>query len=452
MWNTPEFKVGFLVVIVASLIGVMSLKVAEGPGIFVGRSHYWFEVDDAGGLIKNSAVKMAGIKVGVIDRIELINGRARIHIRLDGDTPVATSTIVQLKADGILGDKHVELLPGKLGDPALPSDSQITRTEDRGSLDQLVGEIGKISSSLSELAKNLNNATRADGDESTAIGRIVLNIEKLTSDLSHITSQNKEKFGDILDRIESIASSVDHALGDESPAGFKTTWSRLDQSLKNLEEITQKINDGKGSVGKLINDEETVDQINSAVENVNMFLGGFASLETGIDFHSEYLTTSTASKSFLTIRLQPGIDRYYELGIVDGPRHVSETTETRTTTNPGGTTETLTTQTFRDRLKFTALFAKNIFDFTIKGGIMESAGGVGLDYHLLSRDLRLSVELFNFGDPYLRAFARYNLLHGLYLIGGGDNLLDPRMANAFIGGGLFLTNDDLKIFATRVNF
>ena len=47
MFNTPEFKVGALVVIVSGLIGTMSMKVSEGPGFFSGTKKYYFDVPDA---------------------------------------------------------------------------------------------------------------------------------------------------------------------------------------------------------------------------------------------------------------------------------------------------------------------------------------------------------------------------------------------------------------------
>ncbi len=101
--STPEFKVGFLVVVVSTLVGGMAMKLAEGPGMFSGTRSYWFRAESAGGLIPNSAVKMAGIKIGVIDKILLEDGKARIVIALDGDAKITESATVILKSDGILG-------------------------------------------------------------------------------------------------------------------------------------------------------------------------------------------------------------------------------------------------------------------------------------------------------------------------------------------------------------
>src|SRR5580698_6373001 len=113
LFGSPEFKVGFLVIAVSGLIAGMALKVANGPGMLSGKKDYYFRADSAGGLVPNSAVKMAGIKVGVIEDIILENGRAKIVVALQRNVKVTGSSRVVLKSDGILGDKHVELLPGK---------------------------------------------------------------------------------------------------------------------------------------------------------------------------------------------------------------------------------------------------------------------------------------------------------------------------------------------------
>lgn len=67
--------------------------------------------------------------------------------------------------------------------------------------------------------------------------------------------------------------------------------------------------------------------------------------------------------------------------------------------------------------------------------------------------MKLSLELYEFTDLNLRAFARYNFFRGVYVVGGGDDLVSTAgNGSAFFGAGLFLTNDDLKLFASQVSF
>ncbi len=455
MFSTPEFKVGALVVIVSGLIGVMSLKVNEGPGLFSRNKHFWFELQDAGGLLADSAVKSAGIKVGTIEKIRLVDGKARIHILIGDEVVLRTSGYVELRSDGILGDRHVEIVSGELQDAPLEDGSQILTAHERGGLSTLMKEVGKIGESISQLTETLNKATR-EGDTSTKLGRIIDNVEKLTANISDITGDNKEKIGDIVDNIHSVTAQLKKFMGDDGNGGFQAGWqkavdslSRIDTSLRNIEEITGKINRGEGTIGRLVNDEETIDKINEAVGNFNDFIGGASQLETSFDFHSEYLMGSDLTKSYLNVKIQPGLDRYYEIGVVDDPRGVDHTESVERTGD--GAEKYDETRTFKNKVKFNALFAKNFYDFTVKGGLIENSGGVAVDYYLYKRDLRVSLEAFDFEEMILRAYVRYNVFKGFYFIAGGDHLSDS-WSSGFIGAGLFITNDDLKFLASKVNF
>lgn len=446
LFNSPEFKVGFLVTVVSVLVAGMALKVAEGPGLLSGAKKYHFRADSASGLIRNSAVKMAGIKVGVIDDIVLENGRAKIVVALDSDARITEGTRVELKADGILGDKHVSLTPGAETEPELPPGSEIIAGPSKGGLDDVMGEVSKVAKSMNELLATLNKAAK-EADQSTSIGRIIGNIEKLTGDLKDITGENKEKINEIVERIRNLSKNIDTYINEE-------TLARVDRSLKNIEEITGKLNKGEGTLGRLINDEQTVEELNSAISNVNKFLGGAEKLETSIDFHSEFMTASSQSKSYIGLKIQPGLDRYYEIQAIDDPEGVKRSV--MTTSTVGGVQQPVfeQTTTYRNKLKITAIFAKNFWDLTLKGGLIENAGGVGIDYHFLNRSLRFSAEFFEFEELQIRAFVRYNFFRGAYVIAGGDNILgnDDQDASAFIGAGLFITNDDLKLLASKFSF
>ncbi|MCB0419742.1 MAG: MCE family protein, partial [Bdellovibrionales bacterium] len=174
---------------------------------------------------------------------------------------------------------------------------------------------------------------------------------------------------------------------------------------------------------------------------------------TSIDYHAEALSELGLTKSYLNIKIQPGLDRYYELGIVDDPRGYTETIDNTRTVNGGAPTNTTDVKTYRNDIKFNLLFAKNFYDFTIKGGILESSGGVALDYKLFRNRLKLSIEAFEFDNLHVRAFAKYNFFKGVYVIGGGDDIFSNEgYATPFFGAGIFITNDDLKVLASKVSF
>ena len=85
---------------------------------------------------------------------------------------------------------------------------------------------------------------------------------------------------------------------------------------------------------------------------------------------------------------------------------------------------------------------------------MENTGGVGADYYLFKRRLRFTADAFDFAKVNVRAFAHLSLFSGLYVNAGGENLAAQggRGVDPFVGAGLFLTNDDLKLLLTKLPF
>jgi phospholipid/cholesterol/gamma-HCH transport system substrate-binding protein len=453
--RTAEFKVGLLVLTVGSLIAFMSMQVSDDPS-YLGRSkRAWFLLPNAAGLIKSSAVRSAGIPVGVIKDIRLQDGQARIDITVKSDVPLSTSAYVEIKAVGILGDQHVEVFPGAPTDPPLPDGAQILIVKNMGSLDNLIGQVGEITESLKSVSDALKESVLDDGTRKHVLGRIVNNIEHLTADLSEMTAQNKGKINDIIDQVHGITGTLDDLVNDDSEQGLRKAWkrslARVDSSLKNIDEITSKINRGEGTIGKLVNDDTTVEEINTAVQGVNSMLGAADRIQTGFDFHAEYLNSMAVTKSYIGIKIQPGLDRYYYLALIDDPLGVVETTDTKTS---GSINSSITEEkTYHNKTKLTALYAKNFYDFTIRGGLMENTGGIGLDYTFYKRKFRASLDAFNFAKMNLRPSLQYTLFHGIYLVGGINDSLDKdSLRSGYLGAGLSLTNDDLKILLSKSPF
>lgn len=453
--SAPEFKVGLLVLIVAGIIAGMSLSVSSDTSYLSSHKDAWFYLEDASGLVEKSGVRMAGIQIGIIKKIKLENGQARIEMSLEGDAPITKSARIEIRPNGILGDKHVEIIAGDPRDPPLRSGEQFLVVDDRASMDRLINEVAKITKNLEVVAENIKSATEGDTDK--PIGRIVKNVETITNNLAEFTSGQKGNIAAILDNLRDTTDTLNDLVNDETDEGLKATMkrslARVDNAMKNIDEVTTKINSGKGTIGKLINDDKTIEEINTAVAGVNSFIDAGSKLQTGFDFHSYYLTGDHSEKTTLNIQLQPGLDRYYELGVVSDARGVTENTITTDTTN-GTSTTTTEKKVWQNQIKFNGLFAKNFYDFTIKGGVIENTGGIGLDYFMLKKTLKLSLEAFDFAETNIRATARYTVFSGLYLTAGGENLASQGgyKANPFVGAGLFLTNDDLKLLLTKLPF
>ncbi|MCC6138294.1 MAG: MCE family protein [Bdellovibrionaceae bacterium] len=436
MLRTPEFKVGMLVVIVASLIAGMSLKVSESSG-FMGGKNYWFAIENAAGLIKNGPVHVAGIRVGVVKKISLNpDGQARVDVVIQQGVQLSKSSKIQIRPNGILGDKHIEIIPGLPSDAMLAEGDQIMGVDDAASLDKLIGDAGRVAKSLVVVADNLRDAT--EGDDSKPVGKILKNLETLSGDLKELVASKKGEVGEMI-------------------TAMKSAMIRIDRAMVNVEQISEKINEGKGTIGRLINDEELIDQLDTTLTTFGNLSDLANKTEVSIEGHSNYLSRAESTRTYLGVNIRPGTDRFYEVGLVSKPGGETQKT-TRTTVTNGVPTTIVDTAVEENKYRLTLMLGKNFYNFGVKAGIIEGEGGVGVDYTFWRDKVKVGVDAFDFAPDkelnrsfQLRPYARYNIIKGVYLQGGGEDLLNERTRSVFFGGGVFLTNEDLKAFINRVN-
>lgn len=437
LFKTPEFKVGVLVLIVSGIIATMSLQVSESAG-FMGGKKLWFTLENAAGLIKNGPVHVAGIRVGVVKQIGLSDdGQARIDVIIQPHVRLTKSSKVQIRPNGILGDKHIEIIPGNPNDPLLVSGDRIDGVEDSASLDKLISQVSKVTSSLTVVVDNLRDAT--EGDDSKPVGKIIRNIENLTGDLAQLVREKKGEVGEII-------------------SNMKSAMARIDRAMVNIEQISTKINEGQGPIGRLINDESMGDSLDSTIETFGFFSDLTMKTDISLEAHTNSVPRQDGYRSYIGANIRTGLDRFYEVGLVTTPVGLTEETTATTTVGPGPATVTNTRIEYENKYRFTALFGKNFYNFGIKAGLIESSGGVGVEYTVLRKRLKFGVDAFDFGanddpddDLKLRPYVRYNIMKGVFVQGGGEDMLNERKRSVFFGAGVFLTSDDLKGLLGRVN-
>ena len=93
----------------------------------------------AEGINKNSEVQIAGVKIGNVSKITLLNNEVIINGYIDKDYNIPNDSILKIKSDGIFGRKALSIEPG-FGDFFDKSNSQyvFNQTQDSYSVDTLL--------------------------------------------------------------------------------------------------------------------------------------------------------------------------------------------------------------------------------------------------------------------------------------------------------------------------
>lgn len=325
----------------------------------------------------------------------------------------------------------------------------VTKLETLG--DQLNGVVAENRDNLKQSLENLKEGTArlsgaldaaqtlfaSAGDPKGTLGRL-MHDDALYEDLRAAAAELK----DVLGRLSQGEGTLGKLLTDDS------VYTELSETLTNLQDVTQKIDQGEGTIGKLVNDESLHKNLNTTLEGINDFVTGANRFQFELGYRGEYLGKLGETKSYFGLEIRPRQDRFYSLALVDDPRGNEKTTTTETITDGKKSVEEKTETS--DKLKFSAQVGKKFSNLTVRGGIIESSGGVGADLDFWADRFRLSFDAFDFSrkdnsPPHLKLAARWVFWDHFYLTGGLDDFIDTKgRSDYFVGGGIRFLDDDLK--------
>ena len=459
---SSEAKVGLFVLAGLIILGYMSFRVGEyGFGLKKG---YRIGVvfDNVAGLERDASVQIAGVEMGRVESIRLIDSKAHVTMQILPDVKLARDVKAVIRTHGILGEKYIEIIPGKMREICLKEGEQITMVVDQVDIDRLLNQIGSIADDIKVITTSLSMVLGGEeGEES--LRSIVRNMRDLTDNLNMVVKQNDEKFSQMIAGLKDASVEMEKTFSSlseitkginrgEGTVGRlvkdETVVDSLDKTFVSLQEITNKINEGRGTIGKLVHDEETVDNLNETLAGLNRYMTKAEQFRLFLSYRWEYLFDEGDAKSYLEVRIQPKEDVFYILGLVSDPR--GKRTKKEYSYSDGRYIEEERWE--KDELLFNVEIAKRYRDIVLRGGILESTGGVGIDYFAFNDDLKLSFEAFDFDedrDPHLKIYGQYRLFKHLYLSAGWDDFIsDEGNESPFVGVSIQFEDDDLKYLLT----
>lgn len=466
---SAEFTVGTFALVGLLIIIYMSLEVNDRGSVGRTAKTYYAKFDSVSGLVKKTPVEVSGIMAGFVEDIELKDNHAWVTLRVRKNVKVFADASLTIRDRGILGDKFIMLDPGSTDRPLLKNGDEIGRTYSTSDFQQITSALGETSQVLRELLKsddpkgalgktivNLRDMTgrlnNIVGDNQEHINHILANLDDFSKDLKEISAENKDEIREVLLAVNDVAVSMKEALGKDG--SFSRASQRLDETIASIQRVVEKVERGEGTLGKLLNDETTIDNLNNTIESVNDTLGLFRKIQLGVRYRGEFLADDKELQNLIGVTIAPSPDKYLLFELTAAPR--GETKVTDTIISSGGTPVS-TTQTIQtdDDILFTIAMAKRFWDATFRVGLIRNEGGVGLDYHLLKDKLVLSVEAFNFSRvndrAHVRAYGTLVLYKHLLLTGGVDDLItENNQRNVFFGAGLQFTDNDLKALVTAI--
>jgi phospholipid/cholesterol/gamma-HCH transport system substrate-binding protein len=529
-WDT-DVKVGLFIILGAitlaigvSIIGKFKWGKPEGYTVTA-------TFESVSGIEQDSPVRMAGVRVGQVEKVFLKDGLANVVIRLVPEAVVREDSQIGVAAMGMLGEKYIEITSGSRNSPAVRPGGIVQGTE-MVSLEKLIGQFSAIAvdvkavsealrkffgdaegkSQLNDLVARFDTmaqvitetvaenraglkgavagvdgvAHRAEkliADNEQDVREVVRNLRETTGTLKAEVASLAEKVKKATDSVsttvegagrdfhdgmgeirqaaarigetaESLRQVIEKARRGEGTIGKllndDTVLTNLNETFATLNSIAKKMEAGEGTLGKLITDDAAYTSLTSAFGSIEKFIKKSDDMKLKIGYRGEYLQETADIKSYFTLRVEPTDDKFYLIEAVDDPSgNYALTTTTIDETIDGETHQVVTRrEEVDDSLKFTVLVGKRFSDIALKGGMIESTGGVAADWMPWNGKLRFSAEAFDFNrtdaDMHLKLTGTWNVYRDLFVNLGVDDILEGDRRSFFAGAGLLFSDQDIK--------
>lgn len=290
---TNETKVGALAAI-AIVILILGYSFLKGNDVFSRENEFYATYDRVDGLGISKPVLVNGYQIGRVSNLTLQpNGQILAQFKVDPQYAIPKNTIARLESTDLLGGKAIVFELGTGNDFAKDGDTLNANVE-KGLLEQVQPVqkkaeqiVARLDSVLTSVNSTLSPEFQRNFDRSFAsIARTLETLEGTTRTVDGLVTSERVKIAGIMSNLESITGNfktnnakitvimdnLEKVSDNVARADFEQTIAEANRAVADLQTIVNKINNGQGSLGQLINDERMYNNLNNAAENLDKLM------------------------------------------------------------------------------------------------------------------------------------------------------------------------------------
>lgn len=177
------------------------------------------------GLKTGDEVLMAGVKIGTVNSTRLGRERVEAVLAVDPTVQIPTDAVASVETSSLLGSQHLAVSFGKAA--TMLQDGAEIKTKATVDMNEVISQLGSLGAKLEQVADGVSKAM--GGGESGS---------------------------------SSIFTKLDHLVDANGP--------KLTETIANLQDITTKLKNGEGTMGRLINDPKLHDELLASVAELKL--------------------------------------------------------------------------------------------------------------------------------------------------------------------------------------
>jgi phospholipid/cholesterol/gamma-HCH transport system substrate-binding protein len=259
-------RLGLFIFLGSFLIVMAIFTIGNKDSLFVNTITINSRFENVEGLKTGSPVRLSGYTIGSVSNIVLaddtsgtvivtmqINKEQQHFIRLDSEASIQT--------EGLVGKKIVSISPGS-SSKAVVGDGSFIKSKTPLNITEVIENTQSIISYAKDLTKDFADIVYKINKGEGSIGKLV-NDNELYSASVDITQSAKTSLDTITAKMNQIADLI---VTTNEVA--KRVFADIDTSTSAIKRIVTRIENGKGSLGKFVKDNDAYDSVKIMIANL----------------------------------------------------------------------------------------------------------------------------------------------------------------------------------------
>ncbi|HEV7732243.1 MAG TPA: MlaD family protein [Candidatus Binatia bacterium] len=240
-----EQRIGLFFLVGLGLL-VAAIELTLGLGVLRDRYTLFADFRDVQGLDRGADVRLAGLRAGRVTDMRIDGDHVRVEMAIDGTYTVRRDAVAHLDFRALSGERFVALT---LGSPSAPAaaPNDVILGETPASFAEAVDQLATVAESMNTLAETLTDDA----------GRLLVS-------LSDLVDENRTALGTVAERVASITEKLDEGTGTlgkllNDPALYAdvtATMTDVRQSVQDLGAVASNLREGHGMLGRMLSDDD----------------------------------------------------------------------------------------------------------------------------------------------------------------------------------------------------
>ena len=275
---SKEVKTGILVLL-GIILFIFGFNYLKGQNLLDSSRVFYTTYNNVEGLVSSTPVTINGLSVGKVVNIAFKgdgSGKLQIKLLVDSEFEFSKNSKAELYETGLIGGKAIAIVPAFDGAENAKENDILEGTVKAGLTDLVNQRLTPLQEKIEVmmvdadvLLNNLNDVfddkTKANLRASVAgLNDVIQNFKTTSNSLNTLMANNEEKLNNTLTNVDKISSNLSKTTEDLANADLKKTITSLEATISNFKSISEKIENGEGSIGKLLKDDGLYNNIEGA--------------------------------------------------------------------------------------------------------------------------------------------------------------------------------------------